>query len=201
MLHWNKYVEYVWKYLRIKFIGIVIHIKCKISMKLSRQLCHAFVYFKTKYGMEIRTSWSSIDIENIQIMQNNPMKLLLRLCWMTSTMGCVWIWIYWKHLNFIKIIPRIYLRITCPKNDQFDMRRIGQLNVPTCKTQICDKADWGFEASLWKRLEKCMLQYRLKYVLRSGCWNATCLDTMFEFGGCRSKYVLAMSCTKDPTIC
>ena len=33
----------------------------------------------------------------------------------------------------------IYLRITWLDNEQYDMRRKGQLNVSSCRTQICDK--------------------------------------------------------------
>ena len=32
------------------------------------------------------------------------------------------------------------------KNNQYDMRRKGQLNIPPCRTQICDKAVRVFEA-------------------------------------------------------
>ena len=68
ILHWNKRVEYVCNSL-IKFFGIFNHIKCKVNLKLSRQLYYAFIYSKIKYGMEVYGSCSSTNIGKIQTMQ------------------------------------------------------------------------------------------------------------------------------------
>ena len=84
ILHWNKHVEYVCNSL-IKLFGIFNHIKCKVNLKLSRQLYYAFIYSKIKYGMEVYGSCSSTNIGKIQTMQNKLMKLLLRLRRMTPT--------------------------------------------------------------------------------------------------------------------
>ena len=84
ILHWNKHVEYVCNSL-IKFFGIFNHIKCKVNLKLSRQLYYAFIYSKIKYGMEVYGSCSSTNIGKIQTMQNKLMKLLLKLRRMTPT--------------------------------------------------------------------------------------------------------------------
>ena len=174
ILHWNKHVEYVCNPL-IKFFGIFNHIKCKVSLKLSRQLYYAFIYSKIKYGMEVYGSCSSTNIGKIQTMQNKLMKLLLRLRRMTPTNELH------MHLNILKVSdiyksnvlsfvneilsgrsPDIFKNYFILKNNQYDMRRKGQLNVPPCRTQICDKAVRVFGASQWNRLETCMLQYRFK---------------------------------------
>ena len=152
ILHWNKHVEYVRNSL-IKFFGIFNHIKCKVNLKLSRQLYHAFIYSKIKYGMEVYGSCSSTNIGKIQTMQNKLMKLLLRLRRMTPANELH------MHLNKLKVSdiyksnvlsfvneivsgrsPDISKNYFILKNNQYDMRRKGQLNVPPCRTQICDKA-------------------------------------------------------------
>ena len=106
---------------------------------------------------------------------NKLMKLLLRLRRKTPTNELH------MHLNILKVSdiyksnvlsfvneilsgrsPDIFKNYFILKNNQYDMRRKGQLNVPPCRTQICDKAVRVFGASQWNRLEKCMLQYRFK---------------------------------------
>ena len=166
----------------IRFFGIFNHIKCKVNLKLSRQLYYAFIYSKIKYGMAVYGSCSSTDIGKIRTMQNKLMKLLLRLRGMTPTNELH------MHLNILKVSdiyksnvlsfvneilsgrsPDIFKNCFILKNNQYDMHRKGQLNVPPCLKQICDKAVRVFGASQWNRLKKCMLQYRFKNVLRNSC--------------------------------
>ena len=173
LLHWNKHVEYVCNSL-IKFFGIFNHIKCKVNLKLSRQLYYAIIYSEIKYGTEVYGSCPATNIEKIQTMQNKLMKLLLRLRQMTPTNELH------MHLNILKVSdnyksnilsfvneilsgrsPDAFMNyLILKKNNQYGMRRKGQLNVPPCRTRICDRA--VFDASLWNRLEKCMLQHGLK---------------------------------------
>ena len=96
ILHWNKHVEYVCNSL-IEFFGIFNDIKCKVNLKLSRQLNYASIYSKIKYGMEVYGSYSSTNIGKIQTMQNKLMKLLLRLRRMTPTNELH------MHLNILKV--------------------------------------------------------------------------------------------------
>ena len=143
--------------------------------------------------MEVYGSCSSTNIEKIQIMQNKLIKLLLRLRRMTPTSQLH------MHLNILKVsdiyksnvlsfVNEIlsgssynFKNYFILKNNQYDVHRKGQLNVPPCRTQICNKAVWGFGAFLWNRLEKCMLHYLFKHVLRNSFWNIICQDTMHEF--------------------
>ena len=172
ILRWNKHVEYVCKFL-IKFFGIFNHIKCKVNLKLSRQLYYAFVHSKIKYGMEVYGSCYQYCKNSNHA--DKLIKLLLRLRRMTPTNELD------MHLNILKVSdiyksnvlsfvneilsgrsPDIFKNYFILKNNQYDMRRKVQLNVPPCRTQICDKAVRVFGASQWNRLEKCMLQYRFK---------------------------------------
>ena len=116
--------------------------------------------------MEVYGSCSSTNIGKIQTKQNKRMKLLLRLCQMTPTNELH------MHLNKMKVSdiyksnvlsfvneilsgrsPDVFKNYFILKNNQYDMRHKGQLNVPPCRTQICDKAVWVFGASQWKRLK------------------------------------------------
>ena len=126
--------------------------------------------------MEAYGSCSSTNNEKNQTMRNILRKYLLRLRRMTLTNELH------MHLNMLKITvvcksnvlrfvnevifersPDIYIyKYFVVKNNQYDMRRKGQLNAPSCRTQICDKVVRVFGASLWNRLGKCMLRYRFK---------------------------------------
>ena len=150
---------------------IPLYIKYKVNTKLPRQTYYAFMYFKMNYGIEIYGSCSSTNIEKIEIMQNKLMKSLLRLRRMIPWVAYEFEYIddiYKSNLlSFMNEMlsgrsPELFKNYFVLKNNQYDMRRIGQLNVPSCRAQICDIAVRAFGASLWNRLETCMVQYSFK---------------------------------------
>ena len=175
ILHWNKHVENTCTSL-IKLFGIFNHIKDKINRKLSRQLYHAFIYSKIKYGIEIYGSCSFTNISKMQTMQNMLMKLLLRLDRMTPTNELH------TTLNMLKVSdihkcnvlgfvnemlsgrsPDIFKNyFVLKRNEIYNLRRKGHVDVPPCRLQTGDNAVRVLGASKWNELAESMLQHRLK---------------------------------------
>ena len=136
----------------MKFFRIFNHIKCKVNLKLSRQLYHAFIYSRVWYCKEVYGCCSSTNIEKNQTMQNKLMKLLLRLRRMAPTNELH------MHLNILKVSvlsfvneilsgrsPDISKNYFIMKYYHYDMRRKGQLNVPSCLIQM--NVEFLFEIS------------------------------------------------------
>ena len=83
-LTWNAHVEYVCNSL-IKFFGIFKQLRHKVITNIVRQLYHAFIYSKIKYGLEVYGNTSSRNISKLQVMQNKLLKYVMRFDIRTET--------------------------------------------------------------------------------------------------------------------
>ena len=63
----------------VKYFGIFNHISYKITLKLSKGPYYAFIYSKIKNGIRVYGSCSNVNINEVQIIQNELMKYILRL--------------------------------------------------------------------------------------------------------------------------
>ena len=114
-LTWNAHVEYVCNSL-IKFFGIFKQLRHKVTTNIVRQLYHAFIYSKIKYGIEVYGNTSSRNISKLQVMQNKLLKYVMRFDIRTGTnflhttldimkvedihknnMQILWIWVSWEN--------------------------------------------------------------------------------------------------------
>ena len=95
-LTYNEHVQTISNSL-VKYFGIFNHIKCRVNKKTARQLYFAFVFSRIKYGIEIYGNCSEKNINKLQILQNELLKLLLQLDRLTSINKLH------KHLNILKI--------------------------------------------------------------------------------------------------
>ena len=77
-LTWNSHVEYVCNSL-IKFLCIFKQLRHKVTTSTVRQLYHAFIYSKIKYGLEVYGNTSSKNISKLQVMQNKLLKYVMSL--------------------------------------------------------------------------------------------------------------------------
>ena len=75
-LRYNEHVECLGKSL-IKYFGIFNKIKYRVTNKLARELYHAFIYSRIKYGIEVYGNCSAKNINTIQVTQNKLLKLTL----------------------------------------------------------------------------------------------------------------------------
>ena len=83
-LTWNAHVEYVCNSL-IKFFSIFKQLRHKVTTNIVRQLYHAFIYSKIKYGLEVYGNTSSRNISKLQVMQNKLLKYVMRFDIRTGT--------------------------------------------------------------------------------------------------------------------
>ena len=75
-LRFNEHVECLGKSL-IKCFGIFNKIKYRVTNKLAREIHHAFIYSRMKYGIEVYWNCSAKNINKIQVTQNKLLKLIL----------------------------------------------------------------------------------------------------------------------------
>ena len=178
IVHWSEHVNYTCTSL-VKYFGIFNQIKHKITAKLSRNLYSALIYSKIKYGIEFYGSCSNVHINRVQTIQNKLMKLLLKLDPRTPTnelhrgMNILKVSDIYKSnvLNFVNEI----LSGRCPepfrcyfqyKRETYDMRRKHQLNVPSTRICLGDKAVRVYGASLWNNTSNIMAEYHFKKCYR-----------------------------------
>ena len=70
----NTHVEYVSNSLR-EFFGIIKQLRHKVTTNTLRQLYHAFIYSKIKYGLEVYGNAFSRNIYKLQVMQKNSLNM------------------------------------------------------------------------------------------------------------------------------
>ena len=76
-LTWNAHAEYVCNSL-IKFFCIFKQLSHKVTTNTVRQLYHALIYSKIKYGLEVYGNTSCRNISKSQVIQNKLLKYVMR---------------------------------------------------------------------------------------------------------------------------
>ena len=76
-LYWHDHVDQICASL-VKYFGIFNHIKNFVSLRISKQFYHAFVYSWIQYGIEAYRSCSKEALSKLHIMQNKLLRLLLK---------------------------------------------------------------------------------------------------------------------------
>ena len=173
-LRFNEHVECLGKSL-IKYFGIFFSkIKYRVTNKLARELHHAFIYSRIKYGIEVYGNCCAKNINTIQVTQNKLLKLILHKDRRTptdeinKTMNILKVKDIYEcnvlHLSIISwwkcaLVHLNYIFKKRQNND--DVRRKNQLVVPVVRLCLGERAVRVTGASLWNRLHKDMVQYRL----------------------------------------
>ena len=76
-LYWHDHVDQICASL-VKYFVIFNHIKNVVSLRISKQLCYAFIYSRIQYGIEAYGSCAKESLSKLQIMQNKLLKLLFK---------------------------------------------------------------------------------------------------------------------------
>ena len=171
-LNWDEHVDILRKSL-LKYFGIFNQIKHKVTTKIARQIYYAFIYSRIKFGIEVYGNCSETNINRIQTIQNQLLKLILKLNRRTPTNtlhrnmrivkvshiadSCV--------LGFVNDVrigrcPEIFLDYYTLKRYSYDLRTKGQLKVPQTRLVHGDKSVKIKGALLWNRMDKGMLKHR-----------------------------------------
>ena len=80
--NWMKLLQVIWlskesNHFSIWVFCIFNKIKYRVRNKLTRELYHAFIYSRMKYGIEVNGNCSDKNINTIQVTQNKLLKLIL----------------------------------------------------------------------------------------------------------------------------
>ena len=119
--------------------GIFNQIKYKVTVRVTWQICFAFIYSRIKYGIGVCGICSATNLSKIQVLQNNLMKLLLNIDRFTPT--------------------DTYFEL---KQNTYDLRTRRQMTVPQDRIVLGDIQSRFRGAQLWNRLPKDMLERRFK---------------------------------------
>ena len=84
-LRLNEHVECLGKSLIKEFVCFFNKLKYRVTNKLVRELYHAFIYSRIKYGIEVYGNCSAQNINTIQVTQNKLLKLMLHIDRRTPT--------------------------------------------------------------------------------------------------------------------
>ena len=142
------------------------------QIKLVRELYHAFIYSRIKYGIEVCGNWFAKNINTIQVTLNKLLKFILHKDRRTptheihKTMNILKDIYECNALSFLnnitmKMCPRSFELYFQKRQNNFDVRRWCQLVVHVVRLCLSEKAVCVKDASLWNRLHKAMVQYRL----------------------------------------
>ena len=156
-LTWNTHVEYVCNSL-IKFFGIFEQLRHKVTTNIVRQLYHAFIYFKIKYGLEVYGNTSSRNISKLQVMQNKVLKHVMRFDTRTGTN------LLHTTLDIMKVeeCPEIFNQYYRVKTTPYETRKEGSLDMPSHRIEYAARSVKVVGVKLWNRLEKDLEKYKLK---------------------------------------
>ena len=146
---------------------------------LARQSHYAFIFSRTKYGIEIYGSTSISNVNRLQVMQNKLLKLILKLDKFTSTH------VLHRNMKILKIadvhvcntlgvvnemgsnrcseIFKNYFKI---KTNHYDLRTKNQMVIPPSRISLGDQTVRIKGASMWNKLDKDLLQYTFKTTLK-----------------------------------
>jgi hypothetical protein len=162
-LTWEEHVNGLCKNL-LKYFGIFNHIKSIVTKKVVRQLYFAFVYSRISYGIEVTGSCSNKLLSKLQTIQNQLLKLILRLERRTSTnvlhnnLHLLKV----KDIHKVKIILFVQKCILgkCPSSfiNYFNYRdgpynlRHSLLDIPRSLTTMGSLCIFRYGAQLWNNL-------------------------------------------------
>ena len=163
----------------LKYFGIFNHIKHKVNKKTARQLYFASVFSRIIYGIEIYGNCSERNVNKIQTMQNNLLKLLLQLDIRTPTK------ISHKNLNILKMnvlykcsilsfvndtqigkCPRIFEKYFQKKHSHYDLRQEEKLDIPPVRLTLGDRAVRIKGAKLWNDIHNDLIPYNCRMSLK-----------------------------------
>ena len=173
-LTWNAHVEYVCNSL-IKFFGIFKQLRHKVTINIVRQLYHAFIYSKIKYGLEVYGNTSSRNISKLQVMQNELLKYVMRFDIRTGTNLLHTTLDIMKvediHKNNVLTFVNMCLMGKCPeifnqyyrvKTTPYETRQEGSLDMPSHRIEYGARSVKVVGVKLRNRLEKDLEKYILK---------------------------------------
>ena len=142
----------------IKYFGIFNHIKYKITPVVVRQLYYAFIYSRIKYGIELYGSSSASNMNKVQVIQNKLLKMVLKLDRLMPTNDLH------KNIKILKI------------DDIHTCNTLGLVNemvgdrCPAIFRNYFEIKENSYDlrtpASLWNKIDKSLLNYRLKKTLK-----------------------------------
>ena len=162
-LTWNAHVEYVCNSL-IKFFGIFKQLRHKVTTNIVRQLYHAFIYSKIKYGLEVYGNTSSRNISKLQVMQNKLLKYVMRFDIRTGTNLLHTTLDIMKvediHKNNVLTFVNMCLMGKCPeifnqyyrvKTTPYETRQEGSLDMPSHRIEYGARSVKVVGVKLWNR--------------------------------------------------
>ena len=177
ILNWNEHIDKLCKLL-LKYFGIFNVIKHKVTTKIALQIYYAFIYSRVKFVIEVYGSCLETNMNMIQKIQNQLLKLIFKLDWRTPTNTrhanmCI---LKFSHmadscvLGFVNDVgigrcPEIFLDCYTLKPNSYDLRTREQFKVPQ-RLVLGDKSLKIKSALLWNRMEKSMLKHRFTKSLR-----------------------------------
>ena len=84
-LNWNEHVDKLCKSL-LKYFGTFNQIKHKVTTKIAHQIYYAFIYSRIRFEIGVYGSCSETNMNRIQMIQNQSLKLILKLDRRTPTL-------------------------------------------------------------------------------------------------------------------
>ena len=177
-LTWNAHVENVCNSL-LKFFGIFKQMRHKVTKNTVRQLYHAFIYSKIKYGLEVYGNTSLKNISKVQVIQNRLLKYIMHLDIRTRTdflhtsLNIMKVEDVHKNnvLNFVNMClmgkcPDIFNQYYQVKSTPYITRQEGNLDIPSYRIEYGVRSVKVVGAKLWNRLENDLEKYKRKPCLR-----------------------------------
>ena len=177
-LTWNAHVENVCNSL-LKLFGIFKQMRHKVTKNTVRQLYHAFIYSKIKYGLEVYGNTSSKYISKVQVIQNKLLKYIMHLDIRTRTnflhtsLNIMKVEDMHKNnvLNFVNMCfmgkcPEIFNQYYQVKSTPYITRQEGNLDIPSYKIDYGARSVKVVGAKLWNRLENDLEKHKRKPCLR-----------------------------------
>ena len=173
--NWTKLLQAIWLSKSFQYLGLTLdetlrfneHVEClgksQITNKWARELYHAFIYSRIKYGLEVYGNCPAKKINTIQVTQNKLLKLILHKDRIIPIDGIH------KMMNILKVkdiyecnvlsfVKNIWMKM-CPRSfelyfqkghNNYDVRRKKQLVVHLVRLCLGKKAVWVTGASLLK---------------------------------------------------
>ena len=171
-LTWYAHVENVCNSL-ITFFVIFKQLRYKVTPNTVRQLYHAFIYSKIKYGLEVYGNTSSRNISKLQVMHYKLLKYVMRFYIRTgtnhTTLDIIKVEDIHKNnvLTFVNMCligkcPEIFNQYYRVKTIPYETRQEGSLDMPSHRIEYGARSVKVVGVKLWNSLEKDMEKYRLK---------------------------------------
>ena len=161
----------------VKYFGIFNQLKDYVSNQLARKLYYAFVYSNISYGIEVYGSCSDTSLERLQVIQNELLKLLLRLDPYTSTN------LLHSELNILKVkdlyntsfllFVHANLRGNCPaavknyfvrRNSAYNTRQTGHLEYRRARLDLGTSRVQYHAAELWNLLSDVIKKFHVENI-------------------------------------